>query len=411
MRTLTRRTWLAALAAAASAADFRAEVRQITFGPKHHHFFGYIGHVQNIPWNRTGRYMVALRTAFQDRMPKPGEPADIVLLNTERNYAVEPVEQTQAWNFQQGTMLYWNPHAAETQFFFNDRDPRTNRVFCVLYDIVQRKRLIEFRYQDTPFGNGGVAQGGGHFLGLNYGRMARLRPVTGYSGVFDWTDEEPHPENDGLFRVDVKTRKATLIVSFRQLRDAIRPIEPSVDQTPLFINHSLWNRDGDRIYFYARGNFDDRPRRINVPFVVRPDGSSLTAQRVFIGGHPEWEVGARLIGDHDGRQVLYDTDRQEIAGTLGEPDTFPNPGGDVALSPDARWLVNGHSRGGTVYYTILRRGDGAWIRTPGFDNRGWDAGELRNDPAPAWNRESNAFVFPSFGNDGTRQMFVMKIHG
>ena len=31
-------------------ASLEYEVRQITQGPKHH-FFGYIGHVQNIPWN------------------------------------------------------------------------------------------------------------------------------------------------------------------------------------------------------------------------------------------------------------------------------------------------------------------------------------------------------------------------
>ena len=46
-------------------------------------------------------------------------------------------------------MLYWNPQAAETQFFFNDRDPVSNEIFCVLYDISElvgpgalRKRLV-----------------------------------------------------------------------------------------------------------------------------------------------------------------------------------------------------------------------------------------------------------------------------
>ena len=47
---------------------FQIEVKQITHGPMTH-FFGYIGHVQNIPWNRSGRYIVALQTNFHDRMP------------------------------------------------------------------------------------------------------------------------------------------------------------------------------------------------------------------------------------------------------------------------------------------------------------------------------------------------------
>ena len=41
------------------ASESPISVRQITFGPKHH-FFGYIGHVQNIPWNASGRYILAM---------------------------------------------------------------------------------------------------------------------------------------------------------------------------------------------------------------------------------------------------------------------------------------------------------------------------------------------------------------
>ena len=44
-----------------SRADFTTEIKQITFGPRHH-FFGYIGHVQTIPWNRSGRFVLTLQT-------------------------------------------------------------------------------------------------------------------------------------------------------------------------------------------------------------------------------------------------------------------------------------------------------------------------------------------------------------
>src|SRR5262245_54808815 len=116
-----------------TASELTTEVQQITFGPRHH-FFGYFGHVRTIPWNASGRRIVALRTEFQDRMPRPGEAADIVLLDATNAFATRVVDRTRAWNFQQGTMLYWNPKAPETQFFFNDRDPKTHEVFCVLFD-------------------------------------------------------------------------------------------------------------------------------------------------------------------------------------------------------------------------------------------------------------------------------------
>ena len=218
------------------------EIEQITHGPQEH-FFGYIGHVQNIPWNGSGRYILAMRVGFHDHMPAAADAADIVLIDTENDYAVRKIEAT--------------------------------------------RRLREYRFDDTPFGNGGVSQTGGAFAGINYGHMARLRPVTGYPEAYDWTGEAMHPEDDGVFAVDVASGEKRLLVSFRQMRDALIERHPRIAETSLFINHTLWNRDGDRLYFYVRGNFGRRDIRINVPMTVRADGSGLTEQTVFIGGHPE----------------------------------------------------------------------------------------------------------------------------
>ena len=107
------------VAAQSASSDSGLSIEQITFGPKHH-FFGYIGHVQNIPWNASGRYIVALQTDFHDHMPKPDEAANVVLIDTELGNKVLSVDQSRAWNFQQGTMFYWNPKNPETQFFFNE---------------------------------------------------------------------------------------------------------------------------------------------------------------------------------------------------------------------------------------------------------------------------------------------------
>ena len=385
---------------------FDLAVEQITHGPKHH-FFGYIGQSQTIPWNRSGRYIVALRNDFQDHMPGPGEAADVILIDVKNDYAIRVVDQSHGWNPQQGTMFYWNPDSPETQFFFNDRDPETQRVFTVLFDISKGERIREYRYEDTPFGNSGVAQNGGYFLGLNYARMARLRLVTGYLGAADWTEDVAHPEDDGIFKVDVRTGAKDLIASFAQLRDALRDYHPGVENKPMFINHTLWNRDDDRIYFYARGNFNKRAERLNVPFTVNPDGSDLTIQKVFIGGHPEWLEGHEILGHNADDLVVYDTDQQKIVRALGDRSVFPDPGGDNAFSPDGQWIVNGSGpKGGTVY-AMYRMGDGAWARTERYDQREWISGDLRSDPAPCWNRTSDQVLFPSISSDGTRQLFVM----
>ena len=409
---LTRRTLLGACLTtrvARASRDWDLQVAQVTHGPKHH-WFGYIGHVKNTPWNGNGRFMALLRTGFQDHMPAPAEAADVVLVDTRSNNRVEAIDRSHAWNPQQGTMFYWNPKAANTELIFNDRDLKTNHVFAVRYDIAKQKRIHEYRYEDTPIGNSGVAQKGGYFLGLNYGRLARLRTVTGYPGAYDWAENVPAPENDGIFLVEIESGKKRLLVSFRQLADLVAPQRPDVAGKQLFINHTLWNRDDNRIYFYVRADFSDRQGRIDVPCTIHPDGTHLTAH-AYIGGHPEWEFSTRLVGDKDGRQVLYDVDTKQIVGPLGPAEILPASDADSALSPDGKWYVNGYRAGHEDFYAILRRSDNSYTRSQPFPIDNWIGSDLRLDPAPCWNRTSNAIAFPAIADDQerTRQTFVLRV--
>jgi hypothetical protein len=400
--------WLAASSQVApSAKQLAYEVRQLTFGPAHH-FYGYIGHVRNSPYSSDGKYLVALRTTFQDRMPRPDDAADIVLLDASKNYAEAKIDETRGWNPQQGAMIYWNPEQPTRQFFFNDRDRQTGKVFTALYDIIDRKRVREFRFDQMPVANGGVKQDGGAFAAINYARMARLRPVTGYPGAWDWTADVNHPTDDGLFVVDARTGARKLIVSFRQMRDALVERHPAVDRKALFLNHTLWNREGDRIFFFVRADFSAQDR-INVPMTVRPDGTELVEQRVFIGGHPEWDFRSRMLGRVEDKLILYDTLAQQIVETIGGPEIFRDPEGDTALSRDGKWLVNGATTGSTMHYTILRRADRTYLHTENFNRTGYEGGDLRIDPAPCWNPQGDRFAFPALAKDGTRQMFEVHV--
>lgn len=402
------------LLAASAPASEMLQVQQITHGPANH-FFGYIGHVQNTPWNGSERYLLALRSTFQDHLPEGHEPADVVLIDTANDYQVRKVDESRAWNPQQGTMFYWNPVAPDTQFFFNDRDPLTGKVFTVLFDIEAGKRLREYRFANHPVGNGGVMQGGGWFAGINYARMARLRAVTGYSGATDWTEGVLHPQDDGIFKVNTENGAGALLVSFHQLAKVIRETEPHVDDLALFINHTLWNREGDRLFFFARAGWSDNNKypRINVPFVINADGTGLKRLKTFIGGHPEWDFGHRMIGALDGRQIIYDVDRDLVVGQLGNGEIFPNPGGDISLSPQGDWFVNGYKDRGQAsnFYTLYQRSTGKYFRSPGVDIGQWLSGDLRQDPSPAWNRSGNKIMVPGLvgGDRPSRQMFVITL--
>ena len=393
---------------------FKLEVEQLTSGPKHH-FFGYIGQCQTIPWNASGRYILGLEIDRIDRMPRPEESATVILIDTRDHNRILRVDKTHAWNPQQGTMFYWNPLDPETQFFFNDRDVESGKVFVVLYDVKKKERIREYRYADTPIGNGGIAPDGSSFLALNYGRLARLRLVTGYPEALDWSRDETAPGNDGLFSVDIKTGKKRLLVSYRQLEEKLKEHNPDLHHSGLFINHTLWNRDTDRIYFFARSGWGDTGGdKVNRPFSVHADGTGLTLHEKHIGGHPEWAEGSLVIGIEKGRaskpdqQILYNIDTKKIVGQLGTPEMFPRPEGDIALSSDGNWFVNGYKQGNRNYYSVYRRSDGAFVRSGGID-KGSYSGDIRIDPAPRWNRSNDAILIPGIARDKTRQMSVIRI--
>ena len=60
------------------------------------------------------------------------------------------------------------------------------------------------------------------------------------------------------------------------------------------------------------------------------------------------------------------------------------------------------------HYVIYRLSDGAYSRSAGFD-KGSFAGDIRIDPAPRWNRTSDAILVPGIADNQTRQLFVIKI--
>ena len=393
---------------------FSTKIRQITTGPENH-LFGYIGQSLTIPWNSTGKKILTLSSPFIDHLPDASEPAGVCLVHTDKSdgkyLKVEKVDESLGWNPQQGTMFYWNPEKPECQFFFNDRDKKTGKVFTVLYDIEKKKRVREFRFEDTPVGNGGVCPVAGSFLAINYARMARLRAVTGYKGTTDWTEGIIAPENDGIFKVDINSGKKKLLVSFKTMLEEIEKKGIDTEGESLFINHTLWNRDGNLFCFFIRAGWKKdgrKKKRTNVFCTMNADGTGLVVDRPFIGGHPEWGLGQQMIGRKDNDQIIIDILNEKIVGKIGTPESIPNPEGDISLSPNGEWFVNGYKNDGKNYYNIIRLSDGEWARSKGI-NKGGYSGDVRIDSAPRWNRENDQILVQGIADDGTEQLFVISI--
>lgn len=80
-----------------SSGSFESKVQQLNFS-KDHHFSGYIGQCQTIPWNASGRYIVELKVKVIDRLPDPKEAAKIILVDTHDDNKIVEMDRTHAWN-------------------------------------------------------------------------------------------------------------------------------------------------------------------------------------------------------------------------------------------------------------------------------------------------------------------------
>lgn len=420
---------IAAIVALTSPIFARGEhrVEQLTHGPRHH-FFGYDGHQRTIPWSGDGRRILALETTFQDRMPRGYQDAAAIVLIDPETKEVTPVAETRAWNFQQGTMLYWNPDNPAEEFFFNDRRA-DNKVFAVLFNARTGVRR-EYTFPDMSIGNGNVAPGGGKFAAFNYGRVHRK--VVSYPGSYNFTAGQGHPENDGLFVVDVTSGKARLIASYRQIYEQLKDQFPELSRPPvgiynqLFINHTYWTREGDRLWFVARWFREDSDTVFYTEgFTVRADGTQLRHSPVKLS-HPDWEVPPRMLAGGnevpgtppgpDGKprryHVIYDTDAHEYR-ELVDPDFFIDPG-EPAFSPDMHWLAsteNGNDERGRVRRLVVyNRQTRTGFKLPYFPielpNAPKVDNPLRIDMPPRWNRDGTKLLFEALAEDGTRQLFV-----
>jgi hypothetical protein len=389
-----------------------ATERQITFGPNQH-FYGYQGHAGNTPFNHSGTKLALLEVSFQDRLVTASDVANVVLVDVATAQS-QVLTGIRAWNFQQGTMLYWNPLKPDEELFFNDRvTDGSNKIETVLFNANTGTRR-EFFFPDTPFGNSGVAQKGGKFLGINYGRLQRLRPITGYAGAYDWTVGVDAPTNDGIFLVDVETGASRLLVSFKTLLDTFVGQHPEMAGKELFINHTLWNRTDTRIIAAVRWLVETSES--TVWFTMNPDGTDV--RETPNPGHFDWELGQKVVGWYGTEEELYDTELNQPVQVI-DPSFFTHDG-DVAIARDVNWIATFAGPASNRSIKVYSRAAHAGFEMPGFDAGPYVGNgttgptepytsQNRLDGSPLWSPDVTKIYRTKMASDGTRQGFVIDL--
>lgn len=251
---------------------------------------GFFGYFDKSPWPPDGSDRLLLhRAPFEHRMPLAGEPIEIGLLEQGHYRALGT---STAWNFQQGAMLQWLPGTADT-IVYNDMggtDPVARRLDTRTGDIATLARPIA-----------ALSPTGREALSLNFGRINALKPEYGYAGALDNTEHSACPDRDGLWRIDMETGGAELLLS----TSAVARCAPETTMSDAihYLNHPLYSPDGGWFCFLHRWIDPAKTQRTRL-LAARRDGSEL---RVLISGmasHMGWRNSHQLLAWAGERRLL-----------------------------------------------------------------------------------------------------------
>jgi hypothetical protein len=312
-------------------------------------------------------------------------------------------------------MIHWLPPAAEAAIVLNDLDADAGCFHPVILDVATGAR----RDVPAPVGIGAVSPDGSQALGLDYARLHTQRPVVGYAGARDRTAGVLCPDDDGVWRIDLRTGATDLVLSHAAAL-AVVPAPPLAHERPVFFNHTLYNPSGERFLVFLR-YFDDRGALDSAVFTARVGGAGLRCI-VPWGNHPshfDWfsaeEVMITVAHPNGGRRYLLIRDTTEAgweaARLLGDPaHGVLSTEGHPTFSPDrGRFAFDGPAgRDGTRPLRLFDMASGQETVMDRFYAAPKFKGDVRCDLHPRWNRSGTQVSVDSV-HPGDRQVYVVDV--
>jgi len=374
----------------------------VTRGPKHH-FFGYYG---ICPWNASGTHLLCLESDLHDRPPTAADRATVGLVDLSSG-GFEPLAETRAWNLQQGCMLHWLPTAPDRTITYNDR--HGDHFVAVVLEVHTGDQRV------LPHPISALSHDGRTALSLNYARLKSLRPVVGYAGLPDPYTGQLHPAEDGIYRIDVETGEAEVVVSYQQAFEFLNQ-QPgteaqSLSERTLWFNHTVFNRNDSRFCFVCRWN--ERVGTIAHTYLLSAgvDGTDLRMLMWSGASHMDWRTPSELLvwarveeGPH-----YYRVDDASEARTIVGRDVLTRDG-HCSFTRDGAWLLTDTGPDEENLQTLLlwNMAEERKVVLGQFESPPPFRDEIRCDLHPRWSRDEQQVCFDSI-HEGTRQVYVIDV--
>jgi len=371
----------------------------VTGGAKHH-FFGYY---DKCPWDRSGRYLLAMQIAFCDRQPQRAEAVTVGMADLKDGNRYVALDETAAWSWQQGCMLQWLGSASEREIIYNV--VRDGHYASVIRDVQTGK------VRELPLPVYGVSGDGRHAVSLDFDRLHRLRPGYGYAALPERFEDEPAPRAGGIRSMDLRTGENRLIVPI-DWAARNRP-DARFEGAQHWFNHLQFNPSGTRFTFLHRWTKTPGRNWSTRLYTAAPDGSDvrLLSDSGMVS-HFDWRDDHTLLAwtqtkDRGPHFYLIDDRSGEhtvIAGGVLVKD------GHCSYSPDRKWiLVDTYpDRERKQALMLYRPADGRLVEIGRFYLPPRLTGPFRCDLHPRWNRDGTQLCIDS-AHEPTRQVYVIDV--
>lgn len=267
---LSRRTFLKNLSCTAMAmpwvlahaAENYPPCRTVTKGPGHY----WRGYYDKLLFDPSSRFLLANCVSFEHRSPAASDVIEVGLIDLEDGDRWTRLGETRAWNWQQGCMLQWIP-GSKHEVAWNDRQGTAYVTHILNIKTGALRTLPHPFYCLSPDGRWAVAP--------DFRRLNDTRPGYGYAGVPDPKSDVQAPEDAGIWKMDLRTGKRELLISFADAAAIPYPGGFSSGAKHWF-NHLLFNTDGTRFLFLHRWRGQAEGKNWSTRmFTCDPDGKNL----------------------------------------------------------------------------------------------------------------------------------------
>lgn len=400
-----------------------------------HHFFGYYNKSN---WDKSNRLLAAQQTPWMDIYLTPEVKATIGYFDIQDGDRFHAVGETGAWNFQMGSQLQWLDGAPGRKLIYNDRTGDMSARYpgfgAVVVDVDTQERRV------MPMPVYVVAPSSAWALSVNYRRLYITHETIGYSEPGQPFELPLAPPDDGIWRMELATGDARLLVSYAQLK-AFHHVS-SMDKAIHWVSHIEINPASSRILFLHRWTerVKDETCFLHRLITMNPDGSDMRLlecsdhplpqladdfdpsavgtfdyeKSEYQISHPLWQDNEHIIvwGPHAGEihyHLYHDVEGGEVQ-VVGRDVLVEN--GHMTFSPvSTRWMLSDTYPDDSTHERFLflfdmqtgeRHNLGSFYATPELSK------ENRCDLHPRWSRDGKQVCIDSV-HEGQRQMYVLDV--